>query len=131
LKNYGEIRASGKGGSLEIVQFLPWIDLLWFPVAFALSEKGKRLLACLFVLSCVLLLRLQVEFMTESGHARGYLHWLSSDVLSRGQVVYAFFIALFLLLAWFSKGVDRNIYLAASISILITAFCISSAIMVL
>ena len=109
----------------------PWLDLLWVPVALLTAERGKRLFTAVFAGACVLLLRLQVELLRGIGFSKGFLGFMTSDILYRGMVVYGVFILLFLILAHFSKGGDKNIHIAASITILIAAFCVSSFIMVL
>jgi hypothetical protein len=50
---------------------------------------------------------------------------------TRGVLVYSFFIMIFMILTHFSPRVDGYIYMGASISIFITAFCIVSGVMVL
>ncbi|MFA5593123.1 MAG: hypothetical protein WC989_07400 [Micavibrio sp.] len=110
---------------------IQWIDLLWFPLAFTVSERGKRLLTWFFIAGCVLLPRFQAELLTQIGFPDGVFGLLSSPVFLRGIVVYGFFIALFLLLAYHSKGTDKSIHLAASISLMLFAFCVSTLIMVL
>jgi hypothetical protein len=108
-----------------------WIDLLWIPVAVLTMEKGKRIFTCGFVFSCVLLLRLQVELLQKIGFAHGFFGWMDSDIYKRGLITYGFFIMLFLLIAYFSPGSDKNVHIAASIAIFIAAFCVSTFIMVL
>jgi hypothetical protein len=108
-----------------------WMDLLWIPFALLIMERGKKLFTCAFVLSCVLLLRLQVELMQQIGYPHGFLHWLDSTIFTRGLITYGTFIGLFMLLAFYSKGGDKNVHIAASITIMIAAFCVSSFIMVL
>lgn len=110
---------------------LSWIDLLWVPVAFLTMEKGKRLLTSGFALSCSLLLRLQVELLQDMGYTRGFFGLMQAPILARGLITYGLFILLFLLLAYFSKGSDKSIHIAASITIMIVAFCVSSLVMVL
>lgn len=108
-----------------------WLDAFWLFPALFLMEKGKKLLTCLFILSCVLLLRLQLELMNSIGFPRGVLGWVSMGLYERGLVVYGLFTAFFLLIAYFSKGSAKSIHMAASITILITAFCLSSLVMAL
>ena len=108
-----------------------WIDLFWIPVALLTMERGKRLLTAFYVLACVLLLRLQIELLEDGGYTHGILGLMKSAIYPRGLVVYSVFILLFLLLAYFSKGSHRAIHLAASITILIASFCVSTLIMVL
>lgn len=108
-----------------------WIDLLWVPAALLAVERGKRFLAVGFVLACVFLLRLQVELFQQLGFARGFMGFMDSAIFPRGLVTYGVFIALFLLIAFYSKGSHKSIFMAASITILIAAFCVSCFIMVL
>lgn len=116
---------------LNTHNILSWIDFLWVPVAFATMERGKKLFTCGFVLSCSLLLRLQVELLQQTGFSRGVFGLVQMPLFNRGLIVYGGFILLFLLLAYFSKGADRNVHMAASITILIAAFCVSTLVMVL
>lgn len=116
---------------LNIQGLLSWIDLLWVPVAFFTMERGKRFLTCGFALSCSLLMRLQVELLQDMGYGRGFFGFMQSHIHTRGLITYGVFILLFLLLAYFSKGSDKSIHIAASITIMIAAFCVSSLVMVL
>lgn len=114
-----------------VQNLLSWIDLLWIPIALLTAERGKRLFTAIFAGACILLLRLQVELLRGIGFSKGFLGFMTSDILYRGMVVYGLFILLFLILAHFSKGGDKNIHIAASITIMIAAFCVSTFIMVL
>lgn len=110
---------------------LNWLDFLWIPIALFFLRKDQKLKGVLFILSCMLSLRLQVELMTEIGYERGFLPFLSLPVLYRGYIVYGLFIGAFLLLAHISKEKNSFIYMAAAISVFVVAFCISMAIMAL
>ena len=110
---------------------LNWLDFLWIPLALVFLRKDQKLKGVLFILACMLSLRLQVELMTESGYQQGFLPFLTLPVLYRGYLVYGFFIFAFLLLGHVSKERDSFIYMAAAISVFIVAFCVSMAIMVL
>lgn len=123
---------STKSHAMNLAQTLyQWIDLFWVPVALVITERGKKLLTCFFVLSTVLLLRLQVELLQQLGYPRGFFGFMSSDIFARGLIAYGAFVAFFLLIAHYSKGSDKNVHIAASITILIAAFCVSLFIMVL
>ena len=108
-----------------------WIDMLWLPFAFFTMERGRKLLTCGFVLSCILLLRLQVELLQQLDHPEGFFHVFESRAFTRGLVSYGVFIAFFLLIARLSPGAMKAVHTAASISILIAAFCVSMFFMVL
>lgn len=110
---------------------LNWIDFLWIPVALFFLRKDQKLKGVLFVLACMLLLRLQVELMTEIGYGQGFLPFLSIPVLYRGYVVYGVFIGLFLLLGHISRERNSFIYMAAAISTFTFAFVVSTGVMFL
>ncbi len=110
---------------------LNWIDVLWLPLAYVIVRKGQRIKALLFVMTCILTLRLQVELMQEIGFHKGFLPFLDVPVLYRGYVTYGVIILTFLLLSRYSKERDPYIYMAAGITVFITAFCVSTFIMVL
>ena len=114
-----------------VQNLLSWVDLLWIPIALLSAERGKRLFTAIFAGACILLLRLQVELLRGIGFSNGFLGFMTSDILTRGMVTYGLFILLFLILAHFSKGSDKNIHIAASITIMIAAFCVSTLVMVL
>ena len=108
-----------------------WIDLCWIPIGLLAAERGKRLFTAAFTGACVLLLRLQVELLRGIGFSNGFLGFMKSDILMRGMVTYSFFILLFLVLAHFSHGGYKSVHVAASITIMIAAFCVSTLVMVL
>lgn len=111
--------------------FLPWIDLLWAPLALLAVPKGVKIKTALFTLLCAFALRLQVEFLQSIGFGKGFLGLMDAAILTRGQITYGVFIFLLLVLAYFSPGVDKHVHIAACITILIVAFCVSTFVMVL
>ncbi len=133
--NYGENRALGENHFMTLAQFstalYPWLDLLWIPAGMAAVERGKWFLTSGFILSCVLLLRLQIELMQSIGAPYGFFGFIGMGIYNRGLITYGVFIALFLVLAHFSRGGDKNVHMVASITIMIMAFCVSSLVMVL
>jgi len=47
-----------------IINFIKdWVDLLWVVFIFIVFRKGEKLRAILFVLACITMLRLQVQFI--------------------------------------------------------------------
>lgn len=117
---------------METLQnLLPWADLLWAPLALLVVPKGIKIKTAVFTLFCAFALRLQVELLQSIGFHRGFLGLMESPILTRGQITYGVFILLFLILAYFSPGVDKHVHIAACITILIVAFCVSTFVMVL
>lgn len=108
-----------------------WLDLLWIPAALLALHKGQRLKAVLFVLACALMLRLQIQLMDAVGYPNGFLGLMSADLYTRGLITYSVFILGFFLLSYASPKVDNFVFVAASISTLIAAFCVSLGIMAL
>ncbi len=110
---------------------LNWLDLLWIPAALIALHEGQRLKAVLFVLACAIMLRLQIQLMEEVGYPDGFLGLMSTDLYTRGLITYSVFILLFFLLSYFSPRVNQFVFVAASISTFIGAFCVSLGIMAL
>lgn len=110
---------------------LNWLDLVWVGIALFALHKGQRLKAVLFILSCVLALRLQVELMQEINYPNGIFHLLNFPLLQRGFITYGAFIAVFLILSHVSREKDPYIFIAASISVFTVAFCASTLVLVL
>ncbi len=110
---------------------LQWIDLVWLPVGLFVVHKGHRLLAGGYFIACALMLRLQVELMQSIGYPTGILTLMKSDLFIRGIVVYAVFNAGYLLIAYFSPGSDKTVFLAASLTIFFSAMFSSTIIMLL
>lgn len=85
----------------------------------------------MFVLACVLALRLQIELMVEIDYPTGFFPFLDYPLLQRGFIIYGGFTAVFLGLSYLSKEKDHYIYIAAAITVFTIAFCVSSFVMVL
>jgi hypothetical protein len=108
-----------------------WMDIMWVPVALLLLRKGQRLKGIMFILACVLALRLQVQFMERIHYPTGILPFLDFPLIQRGFIAYGAFIATFLILSHFSREKDHYVYIAAAITVFIAAFCVSSFVLVL
>ncbi|MDP7142146.1 MAG: hypothetical protein QF692_02600 [Alphaproteobacteria bacterium] len=108
-----------------------WIDLFWIPIALIATHKGQRLISVVLILACALTMRTQIELMEMIGSDTGLINLMQSDIYNRGLIVYSIFIALFLIMAYFSPKTRKVVFFAASISLLIMAFCISSLLMAL
>lgn len=114
-----------------IEQILHWIDLIWVPIVFVVVAKQHRWIAVGFVLSCLMVMRMQYELLSEWGFgAEGLPNMLlSSSPFTRGQVVYGIFFLIYLLLSHYSRKTAPVIYMAASISIFFMAFVVSAVVM--
>lgn len=115
-------------GSLFVHQ---WLDLVWLLIAPVLVHPGQRLKVLGFVFVCLLMLRLQVELAETMGFAKGVTGWFTWAPMFRGYVVYGIFIALFLLLSYFSPRSGGAIYLAASLTIFFMAFLVSTIVLII
>lgn len=108
-----------------------WFDFLWVLVAVIVCHKNHRLLGALFVATCLLTLRTQVELMQTTGFSMGFLPWLQSPSEVRGLVVYSIAILVFLVLARLSPQTKKIVFFAVSITVYILAFCASMVAMAL
>ena len=108
-----------------------WIDLIWVPVAAIAVHTGQRVKAVAFVLACVFVMRLQIQLMEDIGFPGGFFDVMVTPLYIRGLITYSLFILGYLLLSYYSPETDRFVYMAASITIFVAAFCVSTAVMVL
>jgi hypothetical protein len=111
--------------------FHDWAGLVWLPIAALAVHKGQRIKAVVFVVFCMLTMRLQDEIIRDTGYDTGYLNILQSDIFNRAQIVYSVFIILYLILSHYSPHTKGVIYMAASISIYFMAFISAMIIMLL
>lgn len=108
---------------------MPWMDVLWIPLALLVARKGQKIKAVAFIGCCMLTLRLQSDLVKVTGHDRGFTGFFESDVFYRGMMVYSVFIFIFLVLSYISPRTRGVIYIAACLSIFFMAFIASSFIM--
>lgn len=114
-----------------LAKFLPYLDLFWVPLALAVVHPEQRIKAVVFALCCAGMLRLQVEMMDQIGYPQGFFGWWDWSLLHRGMAGYGVGMALYLLMARLSPRTDVFVMIAASITVFIAAFCVTSAMMVL
>lgn len=108
-----------------------WLDAIWLPVAAVVVHKGQKLKALVFIIVCMLTMRLQIEIIQSTGFKSGFTGLWNASLYHRGLIVYAVFTTLYLLLSYFSPYTRGVIYLAASISIFFMAFVASSLVMLI
>jgi Mn2+/Fe2+ NRAMP family transporter len=116
---------------MDTAELYKYLDFLWIPAGLLVARKHQRLFAALFIATCLLTLRLQVELVEGTGFSTGFLPWLHSPARTRGEVTYSVIIALYLILVRFSPHTKSIIFFAASLSIYFMAFCLSMVIMAL
>ena len=108
-----------------------WIDLLWLPIAWFSVHKQHRIKGIIFVLTCMVTMRTQIELMESTGYGTGIMPLMDSPLYTRGLICYSIIYALFLVLAHYSPRTRKIVFFAAAISIYIFAFCSSMILMVL
>ena len=108
-----------------------WIDVIWIPVLFFGVHKKHRWWALGFVISTMILIRLQSEIMISIGYEFGIVGYMTTNVYTRLLAVSSFFYALFLLMAHFSSQTRGVVFMAASLSIFFMVFLVGSIAMVL
>ena len=108
-----------------------WIDLIWLPVGWFAVHKRHRILTVIFVLTCIVTMRTQIELMETIGYGTGILPFMDSPLRTRGLLVYGTVIALFLVLAHYSPRTREMIYFAAALTVYLFTFCLSMVFMVL
>lgn len=113
------------------IDILNWIDLLWLPISFFAVHKNQRFKVLFIILLGIVMVRLQVDMLNYLHFPNGFLGFIEMRPLYRGFWVYGFFNLVFIALSRLSPRTNIYVYIAASISIFIIAFCLSTAIMLL
>ncbi len=108
-----------------------YLDFLWVPITLLVVHKNQRWKSLIFVLTCLLTMRTQVELMESIGHSTGIMSLMNSSLMSRGMITYSIIIMLFLILAYYSPKTENIIFFTAMLSIYILAVCLSMILMVL
>lgn len=104
---------------------------MWLPIAFFGVHERHRWWAAGFVVSCMLMMRLQAELMSHGGFEFGILHLMNASVYSRGLATYSIFYILFLIMAHYSPRTEGVIFMAACLSIFFLAMFVTMFVMVL
>lgn len=108
-----------------------WIDTIWLPIAFFTVHKKHRWLTVGFLISCMIMMRLQAEIMDAIGHPTGLLPIIDSPIQSRNLLIYSFFYILFLIMAVYSPNTERVVFLGACLSIFFAVFTVSGLALIL
>jgi hypothetical protein len=110
---------------------IPYLDIVWLPVAYVLVPKKKRWLSIGCILFCMLLMRMQVEFFVYGGYAYGILPILDYHIFIRGLFIYSLIYIAYIAFARLSPMTNKSLFLAASISVFFLALLVSTVLMVL
>jgi len=108
-----------------------WIDVLWLGAVFFAVHKPHRLYALGFILSCMFMMRLQIEMMSGIGYEQGILAFMDSHIHVRLMVIYSIVYILYFVMAYYSPNTKGAVFLAASISVFFFALFLSIFLMVL
>lgn len=123
-------KRAGEESSMQTLIY-QWIDLLWLPIGLIAAHQGQRLATSVFILTCIVTLRTQLEIMAEIDHPQGFFGLWNLGLYERGLIIYGLLITLFLILVHLSPRTKGVIFLAAMISLYILGFCVSMLAMVL
>ena len=110
---------------------IQWIDVIWLPIAWFVVHKHQRSWTMGLIVSCMVMMRLQIELMVSIGYENGLVGFFDAHVSHRALTVYSLFYMLFIGLAAYSPNTRQVIVMGAAISVFFAAFFISTLIMVL
>ena len=110
---------------------LPYIDLIWIPLAALVVHSGQRIKAACFAGFCSIAMRLQIELIERYASDTGVFDVMHSDIHTRGVIGYSIAIACYLILCALSPGTRGAIFLGASISLYFISFTAMSVVLIL
>lgn len=99
----------------------PFIDALWLPVLMLASARRHWLIALGYGVTGMILMRLMVDFSGSLGYGHGVLGLWGWPLFSRGLLVFGLFNGFFAVMAYTGRGRSPSVFLAAAITILLTA----------
>ena len=108
-----------------------WIDVVWVLLVFVTLAPKNWLVGIGYILSCIFILRLQVELMELIGFSRGAFLVLDTHVLERGQLVYGVVFVAYFLWAYHLRRMSPVIFMAHSIAFFFIGLVSSTVVMVL
>lgn len=110
---------------------LQWLDFIWVALALVCVRKEQRGWALGFFISCMIMMRLQVELVQSTGYDTGFLGLLDYPAQARGIAVYSVFYVFFLVWTMFSPYAKGAIMMGVSISVFFAALFTSMLVMCL
>ena len=110
---------------------LPWIDVIWLPIAYFFVHREQRLWAIGCILSCMAMMRMLTELMQSIHYPDGLLGLWSMPVHNRGLLVYSFFYLVYLLIAHYSPLARSAVFMTTSIMIFFASAITFSIVMLI
>lgn len=108
-----------------------WIDILWLGAVFFIVQKRHWWWASGFIVSCMIMMRIQEELLQSIDYNFGILGLSGLSVHARGLIVYGFFYILFFWYAHFSPHTEGVIFMAACLGLFFMAFAVAMIAMLL
>ena len=117
----------------SLVEFVypAWIDVLWVIPVLWIARPKQRVLSALFMLSSMVMMRMQADMMGWIGFPNGLIGLMPYHVFMRGLVIYSIIYLVFILFLRFAPGSRGSLLLATTLTLFFAAFFASSLIMVL
>jgi hypothetical protein len=96
---------------------LPWIDIIWLPLAYFFVAREQRMWAIGCILGCMAMMRMLTELMQSINYPAGFTGFWSMPVHNRGLLVYSLFYLVYLLIAHYSPYAKSAIFMTTSIMV--------------
>ena len=111
--------------------FLQYIDTIWLPIALVVVHKNQRLVTLATITACMLMMRMQIEFITATGYPHGMLGLLGHHIFFRGMASYTLIYIGYITTAHLMPQNRGSMFLAASVTVFFVALFLSTVIMIL
>lgn len=113
-----------------MAHFIQYIDAIWIFIALLIANRGQRLVAVGYVVACMLMMRMQIEFIVDMEYDT-LLNLLPFPMFETGVITYSIFNALYLGFLQFSRANRGALLMASTISIFFVALIATSVVLVL
>lgn len=106
-----------------------WLDLFWIPLALIVLPKNQWLESMTLIICSIIMLRLQIETLSQYNFQEGFTGWFDFDLYHKGLFAYSLVIAAFMILSLILQKNGWIIHLSWVIGIVFQALIFSTIIM--
>ena len=107
------------------------MDLIWLPAAWVVVPPWRRFIALVYIISCMVIMRLQVEFAFVMGFPHGITGWIDWPLFLRGFLIYGLSYAVYMAYLVQAKEQENVILMAMGLTLFFIILVLSTVFMVI
>jgi len=104
-----------------LIALWPYADLFWLPVLVWSAGRKHWFVSLFYGVAGAVLMRLIIDFATDSGYGRGVLGLWNWTLFERGLLIFSLIHLVYCVSARYTRGRGRALFLVGSLSFLFLA----------